>query len=178
MKSKFASLIACGVVALTAAVLPANAVTPVNIAFDIIWVAPLPNGDTMSWGSVTYNGEVVPMSGGITITAADPAFISLFVSVNGVDYTQVDDGAYPSFPTLSFFDGELIQFDFLDSTFSVNLSDVGLGNQGAYLDTGTALILGDIVLKGPTTVPDAGSTAAMLGVAFCAAGALRRRLSA
>jgi len=56
---------------------------------------------------------------------------------------------------------------------------VGLGQAGAAFDNlMTPIISGDIVLKGPATVPDAGSTAAMLGVAFCAVGALRRRLSA
>jgi len=178
MKSKFASLIACGVVALSAAVLPASAVTPVNIAFDIIWAAPLPNGDAVSWGSVTYNGDVVPMSGAITLTS--PELIDLFVSINGVEYTEEDDGFYPAFPSVSFIDGELTAFSFLTvGTSVVSLYKVGLGEGGAsFMDFMGGQTRGDIVLKGPTTVPDAGSTVAMLGVAFCAVGALRRRMSA
>ena len=118
-----------------------------------------PTGDHEIWGS-TYIQLLTSTSGGFDLTGVS------FGSVTGNDVAEV------YFSTALGTLGTLIGTYTTDTTFSVASAD-----QNGYINI--AVGGGNILLGAVTgTVPDGGSTVALLGLGLTAVGLLRRKLAA
>ena len=173
MKSRFLKSAVIAALSMGAILMPAKAVTPVNVAFDIVWAVPLPNGDLLSSGSLSYDGDLVPTYNIISL-------LSFTALVDDFLFSEADD----PFALLEFVGSTLVRIEYLGNVSGnrLGLGTVGLGQTGAAYDkppasiTGAPDYVGDIVLKpfAPGRVPDAGSTVVLLGLAAGLVAVFRR----
>jgi len=188
MKAHIARITAllCALACLTA--LPARAVIPVSVTFDINWTDGVLSG-TQSTGTFSYDFSL--LSGNLHEQLGDGSgLLSLGVVVDGQTFTMADDNdpLYPMFPKVFFVNDVFHGFDyvaFVDPLFELTLFELGVGRGGAsFTMDGNDYSVGDISFRPYVTpqrpsgnpVPDGGATAALLGVALLALVAVRRRV--
>jgi VPDSG-CTERM motif len=188
MKVQFARIASLLCAAACLAALPARAVIPVSVTFDINWT----DGDlagTQSTGTFSYDFSA--LTGNLHEEVGDGyGLLSLDVTVAGKIFTMADDNdpSFPLHPKVFFVNDVFNGFDYLafvNPSYELGLFGLGVGVGGASFSmNGVDYSAGDISFRPFTTpqrpkpgetVPDAGATAGLLGVALLALASLRRR---
>ena len=120
---------------------------------------------TYSYEAALVNGTFSPASGNLVLAINFPDLTVL---------TQADDVGHPCFPTLQVAGGAVVGLDFLNIPFP--LVDL-LGTAWTVKLASTAVATqGTLKFSAPTsTVPDAGSSALLLGLASLGLLAVRRQ---
>jgi hypothetical protein len=169
---------------------PARAVVPISVTFDIHWT----NGilmDTQSMGTFTYDfSSLTGVSTNTEVLGDGYGLLSLDIEVAGMIFTMAHDNdpAYPEFPKVFFIYDVFNGFDYIgvvDTNYLLGLFELGDGVGGAYFEgpNGSESV-GDISFRPysipdrnpqpPSSVPDGGGSAALLGIALGAFAAARR----
>lgn len=125
---------------------------------------------TYSYESALVNGLFTPTSGNLQMTISFPDLTVL---------TQLNDSGYNTYPKLSVVGGAVNYLDFFGYSPSLDLF-AGSNSQWDVLPSGGTLTSGTIEFSAPTEVrtspvPDAGSTALLLGLASLGLLAVRRQ---
>ena len=160
---------------------------PTTVCFDIVWdLGSVPPDYAGSWtelvssGAATYDAALLSNSGSETLTSNGGGFIGMNFTIAGNPYDETDDSGFGGgFPWMYFSNGNPTGFDFIAADNSVSIFGSGVTYQAGNYAIGGAIQFTDCPdpthPSGPSTVPDGGSTAALLGLAVGGIGALARR---
>jgi len=188
MKAQFARMAALLGAAACLTVLPVKAETPIGVTFDINWT----NGILMGMQSTgTFSYDFSLLSGMNHEEVGDGyGLLSLEIVVAGKTFTMADDNdpSYPLFPKVFFVNDAFNGLDYIgvvDTNYLLGLFGLGVGVGGAYFeDPNGSESIGDISFRPfsipdrnpqpPSSVPDGGATASLLGIALCALAAANR----
>ena len=125
---------------------------------------------TYSYDSAGVNGLFSPTSGNLQVTISFPDLTLL---------TQLNDGDHPNYPRLNVVGGSVNYLDFFGYSPSLDLF-AGSGSKWDVLPAGGTLTQGTLEFSRPaeastSSVPDAGGSALLLGLASLGLLAVRRQ---